>query len=48
VGGAHGRLKGNRHIDAQEQPTANLLLGIAQLAGVEMEKMGPSTGRMEL
>jgi hypothetical protein len=48
VGGAHGRMKGNRHIDAKEQPTANLLLGLAQLAGVEIEKMGPSTGRLEL
>lgn len=48
VGGAHGRLKGNRHIQADEQPTANLLLAIAHLAGVELASIGPSTGRLEL
>jgi len=48
VGGAHGRLEGNRHIVAEEQPTANLLLAIAHLAGVEVERMGPSTGRLDL
>ena len=48
VGGAHGRLKGNRHIVANEQPTANLLLAIGQLAGANLEQMGPSTGRLEL
>jgi hypothetical protein len=48
VGGAHGRLKGNRHIVANEQPTANLLLAIAQVAGAEIESLGPSTGRLEL
>jgi hypothetical protein len=48
AGGAHGRLKGNRHIAAKEEPTANLLLGIADLAGVELESIGPSTGRLDL
>jgi hypothetical protein len=48
VGGAHGRLKGNRHIVAQEQPTANLLLALGHIAGVEIEKFGASTGRLEL
>jgi hypothetical protein len=49
VGGAHGRLQGNRHLVAgPEEPTANLLLAIAHLAGVEIEKMGPSTGRFNL
>lgn len=48
VGGAHGRLKGNRHIEAKEQPTANLLLALAHIGGVEVEKLGPSTGRLEL
>jgi hypothetical protein len=48
VGGAHGRMKGNRHIVANEQPTANLLLAIGHLAGVEVEKFGVSTGRLEL
>jgi hypothetical protein len=48
VGGAHGRLKGNRHIVAQEQPTANLLLALGHIAGVEVEKFGASTGRLDL
>jgi hypothetical protein len=49
VGGAHGRLKGNRHLVAgKDEPTANLLLAIAHLAGVEIASMGPSTGRFNL
>ncbi len=33
VGGANGRLKGNRHIAVEKkEPTANLLLAIADLA----------------
>jgi hypothetical protein len=48
IGGAHGRLKGNRHIEAKDQPTANLLLALAHIGGVEVEKFGASTGRMEL
>jgi len=48
IGGAHGRIKGNRHIEAKEQPTANLLLALAHIGGVEVEKFGASTGRMEI
>jgi hypothetical protein len=49
VGGAHGRLKGNRHIvSAKEEPTANLLLALAHLAGVEIPALGASTGRLDL
>lgn len=48
VGGAHGRMKGNRHIVAEGAPTSNLLLAMAQLAGVELEKIGVSTGRIDL
>jgi len=49
VGGANGRMEGNRHIVApKEAPTANLLLAMAHVAGVEIEKMGPSTGRIDL
>ena len=41
VGGAHGRLKGNRHIVAKkDEPTANLLLAMAHLAGAEIESLG--------
>jgi hypothetical protein len=49
MGGAHGRLIGNRHVAAKpDEPTANLLLAIAHLAGVEVESLGPSTGRLDL
>ena len=49
VGGAHGRLKGNRHVVAKEkEPTANLLLAMAHIAGAEIESLGPSTGRLDL
>jgi hypothetical protein len=48
VGGAHGRLKGNRHIAANEQPSANLLLALGHLSGVEIEQFGASTGRLDL
>ncbi len=49
VGGAHGRLKGNRHVVAEkEAPTANLLLAMAHLADVDVEKIGPSTARLDL
>jgi hypothetical protein len=49
VGGAHGRLKGNRHVAAkQDEPTANLLLSLCQLAGAEIDKFGASTGKLDL
>jgi len=49
VGGAHGRLKGNRHIVSRnEEPTANLLLALAHLAGAELDQIGGSTGRLDL
>ena len=48
VGGAHGRLKGNRHIVTKQEPTANLLLALAHLGGAEIEKVGVSTGRVDL
>src|SRR6187455_1588905 len=48
VGGAQGRMKGNRHIVTKEEPTANLLLAMAHLAGAEIEKLGASTRRMDL
>jgi len=48
-GGAAGRIKGNRHIKAApETPLANLMLGIGQKFGVEMEKFGISTGTVDL
>jgi hypothetical protein len=48
VGGAQGRMKGNRHIEAKEAPTANLLLAMAHLSGAEIDKLGASTGRLDL
>jgi hypothetical protein len=48
VGGGNGRLKGNRHIVAKDVPTANLLLALAHVGGVEIDKLGASTGRIDL
>ena len=49
VGGANGKLHGNRHIAANEDtPTANVLLALADKAGVEIESMGESTGCFEI
>ncbi len=49
VGGAHGKLKGNRHVAAKrDEPTANLLLAMAHMAGSEIESIGPSTGRLDI
>jgi hypothetical protein len=49
LGGANGRLQGNRHIAAKEdEPTSNLLLGMADIAGVEIESIGISTGRFAI
>jgi hypothetical protein len=49
VGGANGKLEGNRHVAAkQKEPTANLLLALADLAGAEVESIGASTGRLAI
>jgi hypothetical protein len=49
LGGANGRLQGNRHIAAEnKEPTANLLLALADLANADVEKIGHSTGRFSL
>jgi hypothetical protein len=50
VGGAAGRLKGNRHIKVKEgsTPGSNLWLSMINMAGVEMAKYGESNGRLEL
>jgi hypothetical protein len=49
LGGAHGRMKGNRHLVAKaDEPSANLLLALGHIAGVEIEKFGVSTGRFDL
>jgi hypothetical protein len=49
LGKANGRLEGNRHIAASNQePSANLLLAIADKFGAEVASIGPSTGRLEI
>lgn len=49
VGRAGGRLQGNRHIKANEdEPTSNLLLGIADMMGAELDAIGVSTNRFVL
>ena len=48
VGGACGRMKGNRHIVAKDIPTSNLLLALAHVGGAEIESLPASTGRVDL
>ena len=49
LGGANGKLKGNRHIAVEnKEPTANLLLAFADLAGSDLDKIGQSTGKLSL
>lgn len=49
VGGASGRLAGNRHIKTKpDTPLGNGLLGIAAKADIEIDKIGNSTERLEL
>jgi hypothetical protein len=49
MGGANGRLKGNRHIKVENhEPTANLLLTFGQLARSDIESIGHSTGKLSL
>ena len=49
MGGANGKLKGNRAIKVDnKEPTANLLLTMGDMAGAEVEKIGRSTGRLSL
>jgi hypothetical protein len=49
MGGASGKLQGNRHIAAKpETPMSNLLLGMLDTLGVGQESFGDSTGRLEI
>ena len=50
VGGVNGAFKGNRHLvfpDSTER-TANLLLSILELYGIERKSVGDSTGRLSI
>ena len=49
AGGAVGQIKGNRHVKVPAHtPLANLLLSLVGKAGLEVEKVGNSNGRIEL
>jgi hypothetical protein len=49
IGGANGKLKGNRHISVEnKEPTANLLLSFADMANADVPELGHSTGRLSL
>jgi hypothetical protein len=49
VGKAGGRVQGNRHLQAKEdEPTSNLLLGIADVMGAELDTIGIATGRFAI
>ena len=50
VGGVDGTFKGNRHLvfpDSTER-TANLLLGILGLYGIDRKRVGDSTGPLSI
>jgi Protein of unknown function (DUF1552) len=49
VGGANGKLKGNRHVRVAEgTPLSNLLLAVLEKAGVKTERLGDSNGTISL
>lgn len=49
VGRAGGRVEGNRHIKTEtDLPTSNLLLGISDVMGCELDTIGIATGRLLL
>jgi hypothetical protein len=49
LGGANGRVKGNRHIEAKkDEPTANLLVALADRLGAEVDSIGLSTSRLAI
>jgi hypothetical protein len=49
VGGAGGKLKGNRHISFERKTvtTGNLLLNVLDIYGIHKDKQGDSTGRLK-
>lgn len=49
VGGANGKLKGNRHIayPTKQVPTGNLLLSVLDMFDIHLDNIGDSTGRLE-
>lgn len=49
IGGASGKLKGDRHLAFEQRtvPTGNLLLSILDMYGIHLDHFGDSTGRIE-
>ncbi len=49
IGGANGKLKGDRHLGFKSRtiPTGNLMLSILDLYGIHLDKFGDSTGRID-
>jgi hypothetical protein len=49
VGGAGGRLKGNRHVRVPDlTPMTNLHLAVLDKLGIPVEKLGDSSGKLDL
>jgi hypothetical protein len=49
AGGASGKLQGGRHLKFPERtPMANMLLSVLDKSGIHMDKLGDSTGMLEL
>jgi len=49
AGKGMGRVKGDRHIAAAKgTPLANAMLAVAQKFGAEIDKLGVSSGRLEI
>jgi len=48
VGGAGGKLKGNRHVRYPKgTPMTNLYLAMLDILGVQVDHLGDSTGKLE-
>jgi hypothetical protein len=49
IGGASGKLQGGRHLKFPERtPMANMLLSVLDKSAIRMDKLGDSTGMLEL
>jgi hypothetical protein len=49
IGGASGQLKGGRHLHyPAHTPMSNLLLTVLNKFGIQQDKFGDSTGKLEI
>ena len=49
IGGGSGQLKGGRHLKYPERtPMSNMLLGVLEKSGIHMDKLGDSTGKLDI